>query len=267
MPISDGISSLFDNYGRQARLFPGLLVIFPPLLTILAWFPWLIVSNAGGTLLTLGTSCGLLYALASYARTKGKRVEPRLLAKWGAWPSTILLRHSGGLDQYTLQRYHQFLASSVPNLSFPSSEDEKNDPAAADAVYTSAVNWLKERTRGKHFSMILRENAQYGFRRNLRGLKRVGIASCAFSFLVSFISIYLFKIDIFLLVIDRQIEGAIVVFREIGAPLVAALAVDILAILGWLFVVTDQWVWEAGMQYAKALLASCDKIPIADASD
>jgi hypothetical protein len=80
---ASSMMSLFDNYGRQARLFPGLLTIFPSLLAVLAWFPALLLSSLGGTLLTLASSCGLLYALSSLARTKGKLVEERLLKDWG----------------------------------------------------------------------------------------------------------------------------------------------------------------------------------------
>ncbi len=113
------IANLFDAYSRQARLFPGLLSIFPPLVTVLAWFPQLLLSNLGTTLLTLVTSCGLLYALGSLARTMGKSVEAQLLAEWGGWPTTIFLRHAGPLDPSTLGRYHGFLARNVPGIKFP----------------------------------------------------------------------------------------------------------------------------------------------------
>ena len=55
------VSKLFNSYSRQARLFPGLLTLFPIILTAIAWFPRLATSSWGATLVTLGTSCGLLY--------------------------------------------------------------------------------------------------------------------------------------------------------------------------------------------------------------
>jgi hypothetical protein len=33
------LASMFDSYGRQARLYPGLLTLFPPLLAAIAWVP------------------------------------------------------------------------------------------------------------------------------------------------------------------------------------------------------------------------------------
>ena len=185
IPVPTDIATMFDSYGRQARLFPGLLTIFPPLLAVLAWFPWLIVSSVTATLLTLAMSCGLLYALASWARTKGRRIEPGLRREWGGWPTTILLRHTSELDIHTRHRYHAFLAAALPTLAFPTAEQEAANPADATAVYDSAIVWLKELASGKEFSMVDRENAQYGFRRNLRGLKPVGIILCLLTLLAS----------------------------------------------------------------------------------
>jgi hypothetical protein len=148
------IIDLFDSYGRQARLFPGLLTIFPPLLASLAWFPELVTSSLGATLLTIASSCGLLYALSSFARTRGKQVEQRLLKEWGGWPTTILIRHSGTLDAHTRARYHQFFIKNVPGLQIPTAAMEASDLHSADAVYNSAVKWLKEQTRGKIFSLV-----------------------------------------------------------------------------------------------------------------
>jgi hypothetical protein len=41
--------------------------------------------------------------------------------------------------------------------------------------------------------------------------------------------------------------------------------VDVFAIIGWLAIARDQWVRDAGDQYARALLANCDALPNAKA--
>jgi len=33
------LGSLFDSYNRQARLYPALIALLPPLITVLAWYP------------------------------------------------------------------------------------------------------------------------------------------------------------------------------------------------------------------------------------
>jgi hypothetical protein len=173
------LSKLFDSYSRQARLFPGLLTLFPIILTAIAWFPRLVTSSWGATLVTVGTSCGLLYGLTVLSRSRGKKVEKRLLTEWGGWPTTIWLRHrEEHLPPPVLARYHAFFAKNVPLFVAPNAEQEGADPKAADGMYASAVKWLQERCRGKAFPLVEKENAEYGFRRNMRGLKPIGVAAC-----------------------------------------------------------------------------------------
>lgn len=258
-PIPSGIAQMFDSYGRQARLFPGLLTIFPPLLAVLAWCPWLLLSNVAATLLTLAMSCGILYALGSYARTKGKRIEPRLLKSWGGWPTTLLLRHDSGLDQHTRQRYHTYLAKAVPGkLNFPTTQEEQDSPTVANQVYDSAVRWLKERARGKEFSMVHRENAQYGFRRNLLGLKPLALTLCILTIVLMTLAILNNIPDLVRFVMSGNLVALTEVASDLGPAILAAFAINIFAVLVWFFVVTKRWVREAGDQYAYALLAVCD---------
>lgn len=259
-PVSTDLAQMFDSYGRQARVFPSLLTIFPPLLAMLSWFPWLLLSNVMATLLTLAMSCGFLYALASYARTKGKRVEPKLLKSWGGWPTTILLRHDSELDPYTRRRYHTYLASSVPlGLTFPTAEEEREDRAAADHVYESAVRWLKESARGRDHMMVLRENAQYGFRRNLWGLKPVAMTLCFLTLGIITVAVFIKIPNLWLNIKAQNLEAISDAASELGPAILSAFLVNAFAIIVWIFVVTKNWVREAGIQYAAAILAVCDR--------
>jgi hypothetical protein len=261
-PMID-LSKLFDSYSRQARLFPGLLTLFPIILTAIAWFPRLVTSSWGATLVTLGTSCGLLYGLSVLSRSRGKKVEKRLLAEWGGWPTTIWLRHrDDNLPPPVRARYHAFFARNVPLYVTPTEQQEAADPKAADATYASAVKWLQERCRGKAFPLVEKENAEYGFRRNLRGLKPIGLTACFAALLISALAIL------------WQYEPLLPAFASLSAkPILAALSavkpaalgaicVDIAAIVGWLAIVRDAWVRSAGDQYARALLACCDTLDV-----
>lgn len=255
---ADGIKGIFDTYGRQARLFPGLLTVFPTLLALVAWFPALLTSSIGGTLLTLAMSCGLLYALGSWARTRGKRVEASLLSEWGGWPTTLLLRHSSKLDRVTRARYHGFLGAQVPGLVMPSEAEEAQAREQADEVYASAVKWLKERTRASNFAMIDRENAQYGFRRNLLGLRPIGLWSCAITFLGS-VAVIALNTDGLYNALKSVDWGTLTLLAgSMSSSVWAALAVNLIAFVAWLRVVNKPWVREAADQYAEALLAACD---------
>jgi hypothetical protein len=250
------LAALFDSYGRKARLYPSLLAVLAPLVTVLAWVPVLMTGTAGASIVGITAGCGLLYALSVFARRAGKRVEKRLLAAWGGWPTTLMLRHrQSALPKPTLQRYHHYLAEGA-QLKIPSLEKEARDPLGSDAVYASAVQWLKEQRRGDDHALVHRENAEYGFRRNLLGLKRVAIILCVVSIVVSAVLISLSEGG------SRPFDVSAAGLQRLwmlAAPVVwAATILNAILLAGWIIVVTDDWVREAGDQYAVALLATCD---------
>lgn len=256
------LATMFDTYGRQARLYPGLLTLFPPLLTIIAWFPALVTSSIGATLLTIASSCGLLYGLAVVSRTQGKKAETRLLREWGHWPTTIWLRHgSEHLQPQTLARYHRFLMANVPGLVLPTREEEARDPSNADLAYASGVKWLQERCRGKEFPLVEKENAEYGFRRNLRGMRPIGLTACLAAIVLSIVVTLDGHEDLASALTGLSPVRSWNAIAGISPTILAASVFDVFAIIGWLAIATDQWVHEAGDQYARALLANCDALP------
>ncbi|UWU70589.1 hypothetical protein [Bradyrhizobium sp. NC92] len=253
----EDLKNLFDSYSRQARLFPALLTIFAPLVTALAWFPELLTSHIGSTLLTIATSCGLLYWVSSIARSRGKRVELRLLQEWGGWPTTYLLRHASRLDPHTRDRYHRYLRHHAPNLVLPSPAAERSNPDAADAAYASAIKWLKEHVRGKA-SLVDKENAQYGFRRNMRGMKAFGLLGAVIALLASLTSIGL-EIESWPHTLG-DVRPFVTKLREAANPAIwGSIIFDLLACLAWACAVTDAWVKAGAEQYAEVLLATMDR--------
>lgn len=243
--------ALFDPYNRQARLYPALLALLPTLATVLAWFPALLTANIGATLVTIAGTCGLLYGLSVFSRSCGKRVEARLLKEWGGWPTTLWLRHSDThLSTMTKQRYHQKLAQRL-HTALPTSAREKANPAAADQTYQSCVEWLKEQTRGPKFPLVLKENIEYGFRRNMRGIRSVAIAATALVLIGSLSGMAT-------LVMRSNLPIATAISESIPASIVGATGLLVVALLAWIALVTDAWVRPAGDHYARALLAACD---------
>jgi hypothetical protein len=255
------LSNPFDSYSRQARLFPGLLTLFPIILTAIPWFPRLVTSSWGAALVTLGTSCGLLYGLSVLSRSRGKKVEKRLLAEWGGWPTTIWLRHrDDNLPSPVRARYHAFFANNVPLFVVPTEQQEVADPKAADAMYASAVKWLQERCRGKAFPFVEKENAEYGFRRNLRGLKPIGLFACFAALLISALAILWQSEPLLPALASHSAKSILAALSAVKPAALAAICVDIAAIVGWSTIVRDGWVRSAGDQYARALLACCDTL-------
>jgi hypothetical protein len=261
------VSKLFDSYSRQARLFPGLLTLFPIILTAIAWFPRLVTSSWGATLVTLATSCGLLYGLSVLSRSRGKKVERRLLKAWGGWPTTIWLRYRDeNLPPPVRARYHAFFARSVPLFVIPTEQQEAADPKTADAMYASAVKWLQERCRGKAFPLVEKENAEYGFRRNLRGLKPIGLTACLAALLISALAIVWQNEPLLPAIASFSAKSVLAALSTVKPAALSAVCVDIAAIVAWIVIVHDGWVRGAGDQYARALLACCDTLDVAPAS-
>ncbi|MET0183736.1 MAG: hypothetical protein ABW199_12710 [Caulobacterales bacterium] len=240
-------AKLFDSYNRQARLYPSLIAILPALIVVLLILPTVFSGNIGAVFLGIIGSTGLLFYIAEAGRSLGKRAETELLVKWGGWPTTIWLRHeSEFLSRTTRGRYLAKLGERIPNLQFPTPESERHNPRAADELYASAVDWLKEQARGPKYRLVAVENAAYGFRRNLFGLKAIGV-------LISVVAILSI--------------AALIVFswpkvgweQQNAIQVVAGIAV-VFILLAWLWLVNEDWVRQAADAYARALLACCENI-------
>ena len=239
------LTDLFDTYSRQARLQPALLVLFPLFVTIAVWVPALYQAATG--LVGLAVACGAVAYLAHLSRALGRKVEPRLYANWGGKPTTLWLSHSDpSLDAQTKVRYHAFLENHINGWIAPTSEEEARDIQAAEIAYDSAVRWLRENTRDRErYDLIFKENVSYGFRRNLYGLKSVGLSLGLLCAAGNGSALYY----------TSCVTGA-----AIKPEGLASLVLNLALVVGWIAVVRESWVKDSADGYARALLAACDKI-------
>ena len=165
---------LLDPYDVKARLFPGLLVLVPAI-------AFLVLLHGRQSPATVGlagvlSSCGGPYLLASFVRTWGQRAQDRLCQKWGAQPSTIMLRHRDGmLPMQTKLRYHKLVESRLA-VVMPTAEEELRNPGAADVAYAAAGDALRPLTNDrKKYPFVFKELVAYGFNRNAHGARWVGL--------------------------------------------------------------------------------------------
>lgn len=237
-----------DSYWRAARLYPAVVIVLPPAVFSVSLFGF--DASLGDAIKSAGLAgvgvLAVLYAASVLARSRGKLVERRLLLLWGCLPSTRLLRHSDStLPNRTKERYRQYLARNVGKL--PTATSETRDPEKADAQYADAVLWLKEQRRGPRYALLLKENAEYGFRRNLRGLRSPGLFLAAGT-LFCWVAV---ASDGFSVSIRDLITGAT------AGQIIAVVPAVLVGGYLWL-IVRDEWVKEAADQYAITLLATCD---------
>lgn len=250
--VTPPTTSVFaDEYRRRARLKPAILEVLPLLLVL-----GVLVSSAlggldaatkfgGAAIATLVSALGLTALLEQLGRDKGKKKEPWLWARWGGAPTTQLLRHRSTslCDPLTRRRYHEKLTRLLPELRLPSAGDEAADPAAADWVYEACTRFLISRTRDRgRFPLVFEENVNYGFRRNLWGMRAAGVVMSLAGTLVAGV-------------------GLMTTFgTPISAAWLSVFLVDAAFVAWWLWRINPDWVSIAGRAYADRLMEAIDSL-------
>lgn len=230
------LSDLLDSYERKARLLPGLLLAMPVGIAVVALLPGFDPKN----LLGLLVAAGVPLFIANFIRSRGKRLETRLVKQWGGLPTTQMLRHREPTNnQRMFQRRRQGLEALLEE-TLPTPEQEAADPVAADEHYIAATKTLIARVREtkESFPLVKTELTNYGFRRNLAGVKPLGII-----------------ITVLLLGVDG---AAILAGADLTKLLVAA-AIHLGCVVAWLTVVRHQWIREQADSYAERLFDTLEE--------
>lgn len=233
-----------NSYSLRARLRPVLFALLPVGFGIAAWFPTEL--QGLGWLVGVASACGVTFFFAETAADVGRRKQNDLWKKWGGAPTTVHLRHrTSPLNEHTLARYHAKLGELRPDLKIPTQEEETIAPADADTVYESCVDFLREATRdSSKFPMVLADNVNYGYRRNLWGIRSWGLATSVVGLLA-----------VGGRLVHRWATGAS------GYATPVACGVLCLTFLGlFAFVVREAWVKQAGDSYALRLLAALERL-------
>lgn len=179
------LGGLADPYDLKARIFPGLLVVLPLAVPFVCVFgPKNVTLTA---VVSLVGGCGAIYAIGNMARGLGKAVEERLVAVWGGMPTTIMLRHRSTLLEASSRAIYHELFRTKMSVVLPTAAEEAADPGAADDKYKGATRQLRELTRGKAYSLLLKENIAYGFHRNMLGVRRWGWLTSALAIVIGLI--------------------------------------------------------------------------------
>lgn len=245
------LNLITEAYDRQARLYPSLLLIGPVVVSLIALFSAKLTAiQALGSFLV---GCGGAFLLTQLARDAGKKGEKALFVEWGGMPSVAIFRHRDTrLGAITKTRYHKKLAALVKEAKAPSVEQEQANPAAADEVYSAWSNFLRTNTRDtKKFALLFKENVSYGYRRNVWGLRRIGIT-------VSLISLAACAGQLY------RIRGST---NDQGQALMGAIAFAAVCLLLWVVRFTSHWVRVPADAYAERLAETVEvlgaKTPVA----
>lgn len=239
------LDAVMDAYDRRARFYPMVIVLLPALLGAASWMPAGIEvpGIAGGTVVTLAAAA----FLAQLARDQGKRREKELFRLWGGRPSDRALSYAARFfADATLARCHRKLMSLDSGLQLPASREyEKEHAKESKAAYAAATDLLVARSRDKErFPLLFKENISYGFRRNLWGLKSIGIVTSALGAAACTGKVLL------LATADMPITSAAIVGAILSALLLAV----------WCVRVTPSWVRIPADGYSKHLVEASEHL-------
>ena len=225
-----------DRYTWGARALPVYLTAAPAVLAVAATLPeGLNLPLAGASAIVF---LPLAYFMSQVASDFGKRLEPALWDSWDGPPTTRFLRHDDEkFNQGTRARVHTQLRAL--GLRVPTVKEEKADRERVLELYGSAVDDIRRLTRdSQRFHLVYKGNIEYGFRRNLLGLKPVGLAITVLALVASGWSLFG----------GWHTDGVI-----LPVPFVTTLLNTCVA-LGWLIGVRSATVRITADRYARYLL-------------
>ena len=204
-----------------------------------------------GSIGALVVYCGGSLWLIQSVRDRGKALETLLYRSWGGKPSVAMLRHHDDrLDSTSKARYRVFLCGTVPGLVLPAPEDERNDPEEADARLESANRWLLAQTTDHaRFGLLFSENVNYGYRRNLLGMKPIALGLDTGALVV-----------VTAMGVARWTGDVGSAIQSLEPEWWASLAIAVAHALVFIGYVRADWVRASAETYAGQLLAACDSL-------
>jgi hypothetical protein len=244
MRTSDLVSGL-DLYSIHTRVAPALLASAPALSLGLSFLPLLSGTQKLWSLLALSLTT---YA-ALAARRAGIKAQASLFALWGGAPTTSRLRYCENPNAGEVSRRHREVERALGHgLRLPDQSQEQADPPAADVEYNAAMRRIIGKVRDYPSARLVRmENRNYGYARNLYGLKRYGII-CAVVALVLCLCSWL-------------LLSWLGDWRD-ALPLILPTVVSIFAVTAWTRVDAD-FVKPSADAYADRVVDVLDDLPAA----
>ena len=229
---------IFDAYNLRARLSPSLILLSPVAISVFLCFEQ--VRNISATsfiliiLLAFANSIPIIQRRHSNKRQSKSNNAPKMTNR----AATLLSTSDITLDAILKKRYYRKLAGFDPTFSpFLTAPDDVDDN-----LCKSAEVYLRNRTRNNH--LVLEENINYGFCKNLSENKTAGIFLSAFCFLS-------------VVVISCLVSDTI---SAIPFQNYLAAILDLLVILFWIIGIKKSDLNRAADNYAKALIMAIDSL-------
>lgn len=236
------MSHLFDAYQLRARVQPVLLAAFPA--AVLAYALGA-SDQLVGKITATATTFGIVTLFVAMARDRGARLEQELWAGWGGPPTTTMMLSTSCNPSPDLEVHRNHLKRLLPDSVPLSDVRDRLDPEGSLRTVEQYIRYLRERTRDRSlFPIVFDANAGYGFRRNVLGLRPIGLVVATVSTLAGVVALFLVRLN----VLDRPM-----------LPLLFASQVGAVAAALWA-AASPRWVKQQADRYAVALLAAAEAL-------
>ncbi len=228
---------VIDQYSLRARLLPSLITSVPVLILAILFFDQeLSILNSTVSVIVWA---GIYYLLSQIGRDFGKKREGHLFSKWGGKPTTLLISYKYSSNRVRIDHIHKKIQQLLPDLKIPTELEEEMYPNESSDIYDSIVQLLRQRTRNKkEFPLIYEENCNYGFRRNLWGLKTVGI-------ILNLVG---------LLFLAYKLYQTILLNIPVSSPIFISALILVALLIMWVFLINTEWVKISAFAYAERLV-------------
>lgn len=232
-------------YSIHARAFPIYITILPVAFSLFPILPEGLNWKFGGAIAIFFLP--LSYLFSQIGGDWGKKIERDLWDSWGGPPTTRFLRHCNNeFNANTRNRIHAKLRSL--EFHIPSCEEQGLNSKNADAYYESCIDEIRRRTRDNNrFPLVFKGLTEYGFRRNLLGLKNIGLLLTVVSLMVCLVSVFV------------SWDPAKPPFLDVIAGLL-----NIGLLLIWCFWVTEKTIKLTAERYARFLLEAILNLEVKD---
>jgi hypothetical protein len=229
-----------DTYVVQARVIPSVATVLPPIVLLATG----IITGA-----RLGIAAGVVGAVlaaiaAQLGRDRGRRLQSGLWSEWGGAPTLQRLRYAGQSNPERVRRLHERIEAILGD-HLPTEEEEAADTSQSDDRYEEAAGRIRART-GDHtrFALLFSENISYGMRRNLLGLKPLGVGVAIITLVASGLLLWLTH-GTFGTRVSRFVPGG---------------AAGLLMLAFWSLVVSRDWVRTPADAYADQFVAAIEQL-------
>jgi len=223
---------LLDTYNIRARLCPSIILLGPIALTIFFCFEKIYTFTSSAILICI------LLAFTNYIpilqRTLNKNRTYRI-----NYAAKFLEIDDSTIDSVSKCRYYKKLATINDSFSL---FNEPSNSSEFKECCKSAVIYLRNNTRDNH--LVLEENINYGFCKNLYSCKFIGKVICVI--LVVFIAVYSFC--------------TANTFFDIPLQNWFSFSLDVLFFVFWTFGVTDKMLDQAARRYAFTLISAVNTL-------